>query len=545
MGMATAQDAAPPIQVVKFVSSSWEDAHRLKMTFEAIPHHKIYKDSIQVRPGFGGELTFRNTVVGPLQSFYDKYSQTSRQGVVGRFDVIAEVYATHDVRNDAYPLILGYQACSEEYCLFPAEYEFKTPIFVENSSFSLERLMSEGLVLALIFVFFAGFLTSFTPCIFPMIPLTLAVLVPKGQSLSFAGKLRRSFLYVLGIALTYSMFGVLAATSGLMFGSFLGNQWVALAIGTFFLVFAISMLGFFEIKTPSLVAKSFLFRNSNTFLYGLAAGVIAGPCVGPVLLSILTFISKTGNVTTGFVLMMAFAFGMGLIFIILGIAGDLVKVLPSSGAWLDAIKYFFALIMAALSFYYVRPVLSPALFAAYVAFSVLVVCVCYLLFYEKKFYVTLSTAMRRAFVAATVLSIVTLAAVAALSGRINNAAVASHFEDGWQPFSEKVLSASLANGKPTIVDFYADWCMSCKELRFNTFKDAAVLAQNQRFNLLLVDATTVNDDVEKLKKDRNVIGLPAIFFYSKSGREIPEATLTGYENGDAFAQRMRQVLQHD
>lgn len=533
------------IQVVQFVSSSWQESNKLKMTFETIPHHKIYKESIKVKPGFGNELTLKNPQISPLESFYDKYSKTSKEGVTGRFEIVYEVYTSQDVRNEAYPLVLEYQACSEEYCLFPQEFAFKTPIFLNNSSYSLDRLMSEGLLLAVIFVFFAGFLTSFTPCIFPMIPLTLAVLVPKGQQLSFGVKLRRSFLYVLGIALTYSVFGVIAATSGMMFGSILGNQWVAVGIGLFFLGFALSMLGFFEIKTPSSLSNSFVFKNSNTFLFGLAAGVIAGPCVGPVLLSILTFISKTGNVTTGFILMMSFAFGMGLIFIILGIAGDLAKVLPSSGNWLNFIKYIFALIMVILSFYYVRPVLSPAQFTIYAAFSLFVISLCYLLFYEKRFYVPMSAAARRVFVVTAVISALGMGAALAYSGKLNALSETSHFDDGWKPYSEQAFAESLKNGKPTIVDFYADWCMSCKELKFTTFKNADVIAKTAGFNLLMVDATRLTPEIEKLKKEKNVIGLPAIFFYSKSGKAMPDATLSGFENSELFLKRIETVLQHD
>jgi thiol:disulfide interchange protein DsbD len=395
------------------------------------------------------------------------------------------------------------------------------------------------------FVFFAGFLTSFTPCIFPMIPITLAVLVPKGERLHFGKKLRRSLLYVLGIALTYSVFGVLAATSGLMFGSILGNRWVALGLGMFFLAFAISMLGFFEIKTPQRLSNSFLFSSTNTFFYGLAAGVVAGPCVGPVLLSILTFISKTGNITTGFVLMMAFAFGMGLIFIILGIAGDFAKILPTSGAWMNGVKYVFALIMAGLSFYYVRPVLTPAQFIIYAAFAAGAVATCYLLFYEKKLYVPLSTAARRFFAAAVVISLVVIAGTWAFAGKIDDHAMQSEYENGWRPYSPSALEESLKNGKPTILDFYADWCLSCKELKYTTFRDPAVIAKNSSFNLLVVDATNTSEDVAKLKRSFNVIGLPAVFFYSKTGALLNESTLNGFENSESFLKRMDTVLQHE
>lgn len=531
------------IQVLTFVSSSWVQEDRLKLTFTVKDKHKIYKESLGLKTAIGSDVSFKNLQISPIETFYDKYSEKNKEGVQGTFEVVVDVFATQDIKDQNYPLLLGYQACSDEYCLFPQDFPFTVSLYIKNSSFSLNRLMSESLLLAMIFVFFAGFLTSFTPCIFPMIPLTLAVLVPRGQTLSFSQKLGRSLSYVLGIALTYSVFGLLAASSGMMFGSLLGNQYVAVAIGLFFVAFALSMLGFFEIKTPSHLSQSKWFNHSNTFLFGLAAGVVAGPCVGPVLLSILTFISQTGNLQTGFLLMMSFAFGMGLIFIILGVAGNIFQTLPRSGAWMNFTKYLFALIMLGLAFYYVYPALSSAGLLLFTFAVLAIVCGVYLRFYEEKFFVPLSGQTRTVLKVSSGLLIIAFFATALFYKKINEIQFYTGSDYGWVTYDDATFSEVLKNGKPTVVDFYADWCMACKELKARTFSDPVVIAEGQKINRLVINATHSSELIEKLKKEHHVIGLPTILFFDKQGQKRDDLTLTGFEPPKEFLTRIKKVME--
>jgi thioredoxin:protein disulfide reductase len=541
--LSMAQTDTPTIEVVSLVKASWTDSNTISMTFDVIDHHKIYKESLFIKPKLGDDIEFKNLQISPVETFFDKYSNVSKEGVKGRFTVIAEVYAKKDIKAEAFPILLGYQACSDEYCLFPQEFEFSVPIFIENSSMNIKRMMSESLFLAIIFVFFAGFLTSFTPCIFPMIPLTLAVLVPRRQKLTFSQKLYRSISYVLGIAVTYSLLGVFAASSGMMFGSLLGNKWVALVIGIIFILFALSMLGFFEIKTPNFLAGSKALNSSNTFFYGLAAGVIAGPCVGPVLLSILTFISQTGDMMTGFLLMMSFALGMGLIFILLGTAGDLVQIMPKSGSWLNVIKYIFALAMVGLAFYYVWPVLSVSEFVQFCGATIILISLFYLYFFEKKFFAPLSQKAKVFLYLAIVFGGVVILSTGAFSQKINSKWSSSYYEHGWVAYDENTIDAVLKNGKPTVIDFYADWCLSCKELKKITFSDSQVILKGQEFNLVLLDATQSSDLVEKLKKEHNILGLPTLLFYNSKGEKISSLTLTGFENAENFLLRLQKAQQ--
>ncbi len=526
-----------PMDILTFKSATWLQPDRLKMTFEVKAGHRVYLESLKLRSHFGDEVAFKNVAISPLMTFEDKYSHKTKEGVKDQFDIVADVFAKKEIKDEAYPLVLEYQACSDEYCLFPQDFKFPVSLMLKNSTLSLNRLMSESLLLAVIFVFFAGFLTSFTPCIFPMIPLTLAVLVPRGKQLRFSQKLGRSLSYVLGIALTYSVFGIIAASSGMMFGSLLGNKYVALGIGFFFVLFAISMLGFFEIKTPARLHSSGWLSHSNTFVFGLAAGVIAGPCVGPVLLSILTFISQTGNIQTGFLLMMSFAFGMGLIFIVLGVAGDVFHLLPKSGGWLNNIKYVFASIMLGLSIYYVLPVLGVAELILYVEFILLVLVGCYLVFYEKKFAFPLSQRNKTFLRICAVGLAVGLVITPLFSGKINSQQP-SALAEGWQQYDEATISSVLKNGKPTVIDFYADWCLACKELKSETFKNATVIKEGREFNFLVVDATQATPQIEKLKQEHHVIGLPTVVFYNKDGNKRDDLTLNSFEKAEEFLKRL-------
>lgn len=510
------------------------------MTFVVKEQHRIYKESLRLKSSFGNEIQFKNMTISPIETFFDKYSKKQKQGVQGTFSVTADVFANKEIKSEDYPISLEYQACSDEYCLFPQDFQFKTPLYIKDSSLSLHRILSESLLLALIFVFFAGFLTSFTPCIFPMIPLTLAVLVPRGQNLTFSQKLRRSLSYVFGIALTYSVFGLIAASSGMMFGSFLGNKYVAMSIGFFFVLFAISMLGFFEIKTPRAFTQVSFLKNSNTFFFGLAAGVIAGPCVGPVLLSILTFISQTGNLQTGFLLMMSFAFGMGLIFIILGVAGNLLQVLPRSGTWLSIVKYIFAAMMLALSLYYVWPVLSTSELIYFVLLSLLTLCACYLFFFERVFFRRIDKKTKLVLQTMIALFVIAMVGTFSFSSKLNQK---QSLDAGWVEYDEKSFAALLKNGKPTIVDFYADWCVACKELKTVTFRDTQVKDIGQTFNLVIVNATQSSEILEKLKNEHHVLGLPTLLFYNSQGDKKEDLTLTGFEGPTAFIKRMQQAME--
>lgn len=530
-------------EVIHLVKASWKDSNTLEMTFKVAPDHKAYNESLFVKSKLNSAVSFKNLKISPLETFTDKFSGEVKQGVHDEFSIVAEVYATDQVKTEAFPLVLGYQACSLEYCLFPQEYTFEIPMFIEDSSLHLRRLMSESWLLALIFVFFAGFLTSFTPCIFPMIPLTLAVLVPRKEQWSFSTKLSRSLSYVLGIAVTYSILGVLAASSGLMFGALLGNKWVALSISLFFVMFSISMLGFFEIKTPSFLSNSKALRSSNTFFYGLAAGVVAGPCVGPVLLSILTYISQTGDVRMGFALMMSFAFGMGLIFILLGTGSGMVKMLPKSGPWLDGIKYVFAGAMALLAMYYAWPVLTLSEFVAFTAFITGAIAGVYLFSYEKKFFKRLTLFSQYFFIVVLVGSCLTAGTALLFKSSIDIKWSGTYYENGWVAYDEKTVGEVLKNGKPTIIDFYADWCLSCKELKKITFADARVIARGEEFNLLLLDATTSSELVEKLKKEHRILGLPTLLFFNAQGIKQEALTLTGFENAESFLTRMTTAQQ--
>lgn len=539
--LGNAETPMPSTDVVHFKGASWLEPHIMELRFTADAGHKVYVDSISLAARVGQNVTLKNLEISPVESFKDKFTNVIKKGTHGDFTVTAEVYASESIRNDAFPFVLNYQACSEEYCLFPQDYVFEIPLYIQDSSLSLRRLMAESWVVAIIFVFFAGFLTSFTPCIFPMIPLTLAVLVPRQEKWSFSTKLYRSLSYIFGIAVTYSILGVIAASSGLMFGALLGNKWVALSISFFFVAFAISMLGFFEIKSPSFMMNSKILRSSNTFVYGLAAGVIAGPCVGPVLLSILTYISQTGDVRMGFVLMMSFALGMGLIFVILGTGSDLLKILPKSGAWLNSVKYIFAIAMVALALYYAWPVLSIAEFVLYASVVTVFIALTYLLFFEKSFSHKLAKAHKVLLVFIVMLGSGSGLLSLVFSDSVDRKWGSSFYENGWVAYDDKSIAAILSNGKPTIIDFYADWCLSCKELKQSTFSNSNVIDKSREFNLIMVDATNSNEIVDRLKKEHRILGLPSIIFYSKDGKKQNDLTLNGFENAEAFLTRMNRL----
>jgi thiol:disulfide interchange protein DsbD len=188
-----------------------------------------------------------------------------------------------------------------------------------------------------LFVFVSGFLTSLTPCVYPMIPITISIIGARSAQSQRSRAFLLSLSYVLGIAFTYSLLGLFAAFSGALFGSALSNPWVVGFVGLVFVAMALSMFGLFELQVPAVIRDKFGNRSTGSgfggaFLAGLFSGIVASPCIGPVLVSILTYVAQTKNALFGFSLLFTFALGMGLLFLAIGTFSGLTSKIPKSGA---------------------------------------------------------------------------------------------------------------------------------------------------------------------------------------------------------------------
>ncbi|MBU4270150.1 sulfite exporter TauE/SafE family protein [Candidatus Dependentiae bacterium] len=243
---------------------------------------------------------------------------------------------------------------------------------------NLEKIFTpeESPVYLLILAFIVGIFTSFTPCVYPMIPITMGILQSQAST-----SLYRNFLlsvsYVLGMSTIYAIFGYIAATSTVIFGQWLTNPWVVLLVASLFIYLALSMFGFYEIKVPAFMLKrqSLSVKGSYiySFLFGVVSGTVASPCLTPALAILLSFVAKIGNPIIGFLSLFLFAFGMGILLIVVGTFSASLNILPKAGLWMVEIKKFFGFVLFAMIIYFIQPFLGG--FAVYKLYAVLALIV--------------------------------------------------------------------------------------------------------------------------------------------------------------------------
>ena len=524
------------------------------------PLHHAYLEQfrLQLAPGQKGKLTQFN--VTPVIQFLDPISKKEKQGIenTAEMNAVYEVPEEFSYGAQNLKLELTYQACTKEYCLFPKTIPLNVSYMVKETPAekltlqsrlqkSFEGSVKNNLLLALVLVFLAGVLTSLTPCIFPLIPITLAVLSGgKHKHHKKREGFLRALCYVLGIAVTYSALGVLAASSGLLFGSFLGHPAVAAGLATLFFLMALSLWGYFEVQLPPKLATHFSKHKSKggwvgCFVAGLLAGVIASPCVGPVLVSILAVVAQSGRIFLGFILLFVFALGMGQLFLWIGTFHGLAKKLPRSGSWMEGVKWVFGLLIMTLGFYYLNPVLSGKQFwmvslSVFVIYSILV--------FFRPPHGTLQThiSARLALIALTALTIFTFAKIMK-PVNVASDSQAEYATLPWQTYSDELLNEARKSGKAILIDFYADWCVACKELEIYTFSQPEVQNLQDQFVFLKFDATQNSPEFEKLRTQYEILGLPHLVFYDLTGMYRKDVTATGFEPAKPFAERMKRALQ--
>lgn len=398
-----------------------------------------------------------------------------------------------------------------------------------NDSSIASTLENSGIFLSLIFVFIAGLALNLTPCVYPLIPITIGYF--GGQS---EGKTSRlvmlGILYMLGMALTYSVVGVVTSLSGAVFGSLLQNPIVIIIIALLFLTLALSQFGVYEFKLPdSWVMKAGGAKGGGygAFFMGLTMGIVAAPCIGPFVLGLVTYVAAKGDPLYGFLMFFVLALGLGFPYLLLAIFSGKIKSLPRAGLWMEGVKHIFGFLLIGMAFYFLDPILPKSLQGyALPIFGIIAAMI--LLFVDK----TANNAKGfRSF--KTIFSVVILAiSIYALIPSEN-------LEPEWKSFSIQNYEESLKNNERMVVDFYADWCIPCKELDALTFSDKRVLNEFERFTVYKVDMTKNNEANEQLRKRFNVIGMPTVLIIDSKGNEIKR--LTGFVNADEFLSFVNKV----
>jgi thiol:disulfide interchange protein DsbD len=403
------------------------------------------------------------------------------------------------------------------------------------SDMEIAQLFQGNAALVLASFFGFGLLLSFTPCVLPMIPILGGIIAGEGARLNKSRALALSGTYVLSMALTYAAAGVAAAYVGSLLAAYLQNVWVLGAFAAVFVLLALSMFGVYELRLPHTVEQRLHGAHGrlkggrllSVAAMGVLSAVIVSPCVSAPLAGALLEISRSGDMVLGGSALFAMALGMGVPLLLVGLSEG--ALLPRAGAWMVGVKKFFGLMLLAVAVWILSPVLPPL--AGMLSWSLLAFGVALLL--------------RRSWIAAALPVVVGIAIlVGALAGSRDPLRPLAIFTTG-TPHSAPMawtrvasldeLQARLkAPGKTVMLDFYADWCVSCKEMEAFTFSDPKVRAQLNQMLLLQVDVTANNEHDKALLKRFSLFGPPGIIFFDSDGREIKGLRVIGYQNAERF-----------
>jgi len=429
----------------------------------------------------------------------------------------------------------------------------------ENENTQIAKVFQSGSFWLIVSFFFgAGLLLSLTPCVFPMIPILSGIIVGRGHKITHMHAFILSLAYVLGMAVTYAIAGVAAGYSGDLISNSLQTPWVLGSFAALFVVLSLSMFGFYELQLPSAL-QSKLTDTSNklhgghlsgVFGMGALSAIIMGPCVAAPLAGALLYISQTHDAVLGGTALFVMALGMGVPLLIIGTSAG--TLLPKAGAWMESVKRFFGVMMLALAIWIVSPVIplsvEMGLWAALLIFSAIYLHALDPLPHSARGWDKLGKGLG---VLALLLGVAYL--IGALSGArdilrpLGNlgraTAEASHSLIFERVKSNAELDARIAQaaGKTVMLDFYADWCVSCKEMERFTFSDAGVQAKLKDTILLQADVTANNADDKALLQRFQLFGPPATLFFDREGKEMADSRVVGYQDARQFTDSLIAV----
>lgn len=437
-----------------------------------------------------------------------------------------------------------------------------------NADYAQSLLQGGGFLTIIGLYFVAGMVLSLLPCSYPMIPILSAIIIGEGARVTRARGLALSLAYVIGMALVYTALGIAAALVGQSLGAWLQNPWVLGAFGVLLTVFALTLIAGFDIALPQRwqegVSHVSARRSGGKFAavagMGALSALVVGACMTAPLFAVLAFIAHTGNAVLGGTALFSMGLGLGVPLLIIGFgAGTL---LPRAGAWMDSVKVLFGVVLLAAALWIVWPVLGATAAMLLSAFWLLIAAASLGLFsaplVQASIWRRLGRGIGAAFAVWAAVLLVGLAAgssdplrpLAVLATRggapvpdrvAGSPQNASQGDLAFQPVRSSVGldEAVKAAAHPAMLDFYADWCVSCKEMEKFTFSDPRVQAKLKEMNLLRADVTANNTDDQALLKRFGLFGPPVIIFFDRGGKEV--LRVVGYESADKFLRTLERA----
>jgi len=492
----------------------------------------------------------------------------------GVAQVRVPITAALDAKSGTLTGAVEFQACNDQICLPPASVPFTVAVTVteaiagatpalpetaaaatgtpaaDPATFStappaggatsavaqskLEQALSQGGLGWFLALFVGGLLLNLTPCVFPMLGVTVSIFGARRKE-PLPKVFGTAVLYVLGICVTYTALGVVAALTGGLFGAALQSVWVSVVLGGLMLLLSLGMFGLYEMQPPAWMLDKLggaqATNFAGAFLSGLGVGIIAAPCVGPFVVAVLALIAQKGDMGFGIQTMFTLSLGLGFPYLFLATFSNLLQALPRSGDWMVWVKHVFGLIMAAIGVYYILIGVAPE-FATWVLPVALLAGGAWLGFLDH------SAGKQGRFKAFTqAAGLLALIAGVVMGSTMYQASMRTL---KFQPYDAAAVQASVAAGRPVMMDFSADWCVPCHELELVTLSDPRVVAAAKKFDRYKVDLTKYNSaEANEAKKHYRISGVPTIVFLGPDGAEITPARVEGFLPAEPFMERMR------
>ena len=586
---AYAQDDDPNEQPVHFTAATGTPDH-LTIHADLVGEWHINKMFLQVTLPDAPELQTGDLVAPPAKPSGSEADGSYREDYMEDFDFTAPLSGPAGKRT--VKVDVGYQACKGvSLCRMPTVETISVPVELTGAALAaittpamaapapvaeaapapvaepapapkaapqassddsgFAAAQKQGIWALLLLCFGAGVAVSFTPCVLPMVPITLGIIGARSAS-SKLEAVGRAGIYVLGLASVYTIAGVVIGMTGGMFGSWLQSPWLVGGIALLFFVMGGGMFGIYEVGMPSAVTSRLQGGGGQgggllaPFITGAIGALVAGPCSGPVVVSILAVIGREGKVGEGAALMATFSLGMGMIFLVTGAASSL---LPRRGAWMDVVKKSFGIILWLGAIYYASPQLPDTLTALLTAAVLLGTAVFawphpddgegYTLERLRQVYAITGGLVGAYLLVGTLLRVGLILPPMQVGSA--SAATSSTASIAWLSDEEAAVAQSKASGKPMIVDFTAEWCAACHEMERLTYTDAKVADAAKGFVTVMIDCTKDSDPrIKALQQKYGVVGLPKVVFVAPDGTIVDSTQ--GFVPPEEFLPKMQGAL---
>jgi thiol:disulfide interchange protein DsbD len=577
----TSGEFLKPDQAFAFSAAS-PHADRVTLEWQIAPGYYLYRDRISVKLPSGiaqlGEPRFPEG-----ETHEDEYFG---EQVVYRDAVAIEVPIARSASVSDLPIEVTYQGCADAgLCYQPIRKQISvslapmsaaaaadpgdggpsavTPVRSEQDTLA-DRIRTGNVATMLAFFFVIGLGLAFTPCVLPMVPIVSGIIVgaSRGTPVTRGRAFLLSLVYVLGMAFTYTLAGVAFAAAGRQAQAYFQEPWMIVGFAALFVVLALSMFGLFTLQVPAVLqsriaALSDRQRQGTLFgtaIIGALSALIVTACVAPALVASLAVIGEGGNIVRGGLALFAMSIGMGVPLLAVGASAG--ALLPRAGAWMDVVKAAFGVMLLGVAIWMLSRILPGPVTLALWAALAFVTGYCLLTLGGREARSGFDSVRRGLGALVTVYGVLML--IGALAGRSDplqplagmgaaGASDTAHESVGFQRVKsvadlERAVAEASAAGRPVMLDFYADWCVSCKEMEKYTFPEAGVRAELERATLLQADVTA-NDEVDQaLLSHFGILGPPTIVFFDRTGREQPEYRIVGFKPADEFRAHLARVF---